>query len=200
MHPKLRVRLRLLLPILNAVIALALFRFGYQEAQRAHQEPLPALERARYVNYALNVPAWAAQSVTPWILHINEGVMYWKAMETEPDWWYLLYVILMWYYIGLRLDKYRTGDVTGEHKKQHLAGRSQASIPGLIRNLHLLSCVHDPLVFGTVVYRCGNRMGRRINNWQSLLIITSAVGWDIDGNTTDIGSCEVIPNGEKTWG
>lgn len=116
MHPKLRVRLGLLLPILNVVIALALFRLGYQEAQRAHQEPLPALERARYVNYALNVPAWAAQSVTPWMLHINEGVTYWKAMETERDWWYLLYVILMWYYIGLRLDKYRTGDVTSEHK------------------------------------------------------------------------------------
>lgn len=101
------IPLRLLLPILNVVIVLVLFRVGYQQAQRAHQEPFPALERARYVDYALNIPAWAAQSVTPWMFHINEGVTYWKAMQTERDWWYVLYVILMWYHIGLHFDHHR---------------------------------------------------------------------------------------------
>ncbi len=111
------IHMRLLLPALNVLLALALFRLGHQEAQRAHQEPLPALERARYVDYALNIPAWAAQSVTPWMLHINERVTYWKAMETERDWWYMLYVILMWYYVGMRLDEHRPGDVVSGNKK-----------------------------------------------------------------------------------
>ena len=114
------IPVRLLLPALNVLIAVGLLRMGYQEAQQAHQEPLPMLERARYVDYALNIPAWAAQSVTPWMLHINKGVTYWKAMETERDWWYLLYVILMWYYIGLRLDRHKTGNVVSEHKKRNL--------------------------------------------------------------------------------
>jgi hypothetical protein len=67
-------------------------------------------------NTLLNIPAWAAQSVTPWILHINEDVA-WETMETERDWCYLLYVILMWYYIGRRLDERRRGDIVSEHKK-----------------------------------------------------------------------------------
>lgn len=102
---------------MNVVIALALFRVGYQQAQRPHQEPFPAIERARYVDYALNIPAWAAQSVTPSMFHINKGVTYWKAMETERDWWYMLYVILMWYYIGMRLDGRQPGGAVGENKK-----------------------------------------------------------------------------------
>ena len=84
------------LPALNLLTAAVLFHVGYQQGRRAHMEPLPAIERARYVEYALNIPAWAAQSVTPRILHINEGVIHWKAMEDERDWWYMLYVALMW--------------------------------------------------------------------------------------------------------
>jgi hypothetical protein len=117
MHRHLSVRLRLLLPVLNVAIAVALFRMGYQEAQRAHQEPLPTIERARYADYALNIPAWAAQSVTPWMLHINKEVTYWETMETERDWWYMLYVILMWYYIGRRLDERGLRDVVSGNKR-----------------------------------------------------------------------------------
>ena len=120
MHRYVSIPLRLLLPVLNVSIAIALFHVGYEQEQSrgAHQEPLPPMiERARYVAYALSIPAWAAQSVTPRVLHVNEGVTYWQTMEIEPDWWYMLYVILMWYYIGRRLDKRKRGDVVSEPAK-----------------------------------------------------------------------------------
>lgn len=117
MHRYLSVPLRILLPVLNLAIAVALFRAGHQQAQRAHQEPIPMIETARYAEYALNIPAWAAQSVTPWMLHINEGGTYWETMETERDWWYMLYLILMWYYIGRRLDGHASGDVVAGNRK-----------------------------------------------------------------------------------
>lgn len=112
------IPLRLLLPVLNLLIAVALFHVSYEASQRPHMELLPVRdERARYVDYAFNIPAWAAQSVTPRIFHINEAVTYWETMEIEPDWWYMLYVILTWYYIGRRLDKRRRGDLVNEHSK-----------------------------------------------------------------------------------
>ena len=118
MREYLGIPLRFWLPVLNVLIAVALFHVSYEQTRRPLMEgPTPRIERARYVEYALNIPAWAAQSITPWVLHINEGVTYWEAMETERDWWYMLYVILMWYYIGRRLDERRLGDVVSEHKK-----------------------------------------------------------------------------------
>lgn len=117
MSTNIRIPWRFVLPVLNLAIAVPLFHMGYQQSRRAHMEPLPAIERARYVEYALNIPAWAAQSVTPWVLHLNEGVTHWEAMETERDWWYMLYVMLMWYYIGRRLDERRRGHVVSEPKR-----------------------------------------------------------------------------------
>ena len=78
MRQKKRV-FRIILPILNVALAGLLFRVGYAEFRRiaAHGmfEPLPdSVEKARYVSYTLNAPAWAAQSVMPWILHVNERV------------------------------------------------------------------------------------------------------------------------------
>jgi hypothetical protein len=108
MRQKKRV-FRIILPILNVALAGLLFRVGYAEFRRiaAHGmfEPLPdSVEKARYVSYTLNAPAWAAQSVMPWILHVNERVTYWKMLETEGDWWYMLFVFVMWYLIGRRID------------------------------------------------------------------------------------------------
>jgi hypothetical protein len=161
MRSYLRIPLRLLLPVLNVLIAVALFHMSHEQSRRPHMEPLsPRSERARYVEYAFNIPAWAAQSVTPWVFHFNEGVTYWETMETERDWWYMLYVILMWYCIGRRLDERRRGDVLTEHKK--------STSWAFLRRVFLLS-------YGLFICFRAFSIPRYLEHW----FIAAAVAWGI---------------------
>jgi hypothetical protein len=101
-----RVRFRVLVPLLNVAMAVVLLDVGQAQwkkiASHGMSELLPDLYRsATYVDYALNAPAWAAQMNMPWLLHVKR----WRMMETERDWWYLLFVAVMWFHIGSRLDK-----------------------------------------------------------------------------------------------
>ncbi len=114
-------KFRVLLPLVNIVLAITLLACGrfemlrevrLRQASGPYSDPVPGeYERARYVSYALNVPAWAAQLRLPPILHIK-GSPYWGgegaflgAIENEHDWWYLLFVGILWWYMGLRLDR-----------------------------------------------------------------------------------------------
>src|SRR5271156_180788 len=104
------MRFRVVLPLSNVVLAIVLLHFGDNQAEkildiRRHDlehEPVPdTYARARYLDYALNAPAWAT---------LGEGRnMLWEpSLHRGRDLRYLLAVILMWYLLGFQLDK-RTG-------------------------------------------------------------------------------------------
>jgi hypothetical protein len=120
-----RVRLCVVLPICFVFLSVVLARIG--EAQRSRiveailskhgrlEEDVPdRAALARIADQALNAPAWAASVQMPAILHINRGVTYWGIMRSERDWWYFLFVAVLWFIIGAAFDRSRLSQkVTG---------------------------------------------------------------------------------------
>jgi hypothetical protein len=110
-------RFRFTLPAIALIFALVCLSIGRSQMERAMHnparrssggpsEPVPDITaRAKYVSYAVNVPAWAAQECIPWELHV------WRADHTDSDLWYFLFVCVMWYCIGWKLDNW-SGQVT----------------------------------------------------------------------------------------
>ncbi len=125
-----RSDLRVLLPLLNVILAGILLYFGH--LQMLHQirlrqrlggmyEPIPeAYERARFLSYAINAPAWAARiRMSPEVLDpetILSGKArggLWSAIPEGNDWWYLLFVGLIWYFLGSRMERWRSAKMRG---------------------------------------------------------------------------------------
>lgn len=119
MHLK-KIRLCVVLPTINIFFAFVLLAIGRaemirefrtREARGGIYEPVPAAyERARFLSYAINAPAWVLQLHMPTILHI-QGSKYWggegarfSALEDEKDYWYICFLGGFWLYIGYRLD------------------------------------------------------------------------------------------------
>jgi hypothetical protein len=104
------MRFRIVLPLANVILGMFLFHLGdmhVSEVRRriiaAHgslYEPLQdGAATARYVDYALNAPAWAFVEdprITIW-----SPSTYW----TGQDLHYFLAVAAMWFLIGFKLDK-----------------------------------------------------------------------------------------------
>jgi hypothetical protein len=101
------MRFRILLPIANVMLGVLLFHVGDLQARRivaanaGHlEEPLQdGVAKARYVHYALNAPAWALLGETR--NKLWGASTYW----TGHDLHYFLAVIIMWFLIGLKLDR-----------------------------------------------------------------------------------------------
>jgi hypothetical protein len=99
--------LRVFLPVLSVILAAVLFHVGDMQAERilnvrrqtGFVEPVPdSYARAKYLDYVLNVPAWA-------ILGEQRGMLwspstYWRGRDLR----YFLAVILLWYIVGRELD------------------------------------------------------------------------------------------------
>lgn len=106
------MRFRIVLPIANVMLGMLLFHVGDLQARRivaanaGHlEEPLQdGVAEARYAHYALNAPAWALLGDTRNKLW-GEST-YW----TGHDLHYLLAVAIMWFLIGLKLDRTSSGD------------------------------------------------------------------------------------------
>lgn len=99
-------RFRILLPAVSIVLAAALFWLGSAQYERARSRSgstggsIPDVyARAKYASYAMNAPAWVGQECVPRNLHI------WRADQTDSNAWYFLFVGLMWYVIGIGLDR-----------------------------------------------------------------------------------------------
>ena len=72
-------------------------------------EPIPdSVALARFIDYALNAPAWVAAWNMPHVLPIDESVTHWGIMRYEAHWWYFIFVALMWFLVGVWLDRYRS--------------------------------------------------------------------------------------------
>lgn len=101
------MRLRFLLPVVSLALAIFLFRFGDLQAKEiaagAHGSAFEGLPleaaKARYIAYALNAPAWA--------LLAQARNMRWSptTLWNARDLLFLTAVGLMWYCLGLRLDR-----------------------------------------------------------------------------------------------
>jgi hypothetical protein len=79
---------RVALPILSLILAVVSIRVGDEQfrriAARGLEEPLPqSLARARYVDYALNAPAWASIDAWPWLLPLIKGDV--SGEQSKPD-------------------------------------------------------------------------------------------------------------------
>jgi hypothetical protein len=105
------MRFRIMLPIANVMLGVVLFHVGDLQARRivaanaGHlEEPLQdGVAKARYIHYALNAPAWALLGDTRDSLW--ETSTYW----TGHDLHYFLAVTIMWFLIGLKLDRTSSG-------------------------------------------------------------------------------------------
>lgn len=100
------MRFRFLLPLMSVLLGVVLFRLGDLQVRKAVVEAGGAPEgmrmevaQARYVDYALNAPAW--------VIVREEHGMLWSPSTyfTGQDLRYFIAVIVMWYLIGLLLDK-----------------------------------------------------------------------------------------------
>lgn len=101
------MRFQLVLPSVSVILAVVLIRAGDMqirkivEIRRHHRgaEPVPdSYARARYFDYALNAPAWAA-------LGDQRGMLWSEGNRWGPYLRYLLAVIGMWYLLGFLIDK-----------------------------------------------------------------------------------------------
>lgn len=116
------MRFRIVLPLANVILGLLLFYLGDVQARRiiaangGHlEEPLQdGVAEARYVHYALNAPAWVLLDDTR--DKIWSRSTYW----TGRDLHYFLAIIVMWFLIGLKLDK------KSSRKRRELAVRKTA--------------------------------------------------------------------------
>jgi hypothetical protein len=102
---RLHMRFRILLPLASVVLGAVLFRVGDLQVRKAiavhgsYEGVLDGAARARYLDYALNAPAWAALGDTRdrrW-----SASTYWTGYDLR----YFLAVIVMWFLIGLVLDR-----------------------------------------------------------------------------------------------
>lgn len=115
-----RLPFRLALPIIFLVISVAMASLGEAQLNRilrnAHPtEPLPNwFAVAKFVDYADNAPAWVAAMNMP-NLPLGERLVsnpdvplpqdwYWRKYLYELDWWYGLFLVVMWFLIGAVLD------------------------------------------------------------------------------------------------
>lgn len=97
---------RFVLPVANIVLGVLLFHLGdlqvrrLLENPRAHHEPMvDAAATAKYVHYALNAPVW--------VLLEKREIFLWSPSTywTGHDLHYFLATMVMWFLIGLRLDR-----------------------------------------------------------------------------------------------
>src|SRR5205807_3327891 len=101
------MRFRFALPTLNVILAAILFHIGDLQTDKVMEirsksgfvEPVPdSYARARYLDYALNTPAWATLGEPRAMLRYRST--YWTGRDLR----YFLALILMWYWLGLQLD------------------------------------------------------------------------------------------------
>jgi len=106
-------RFRVILPAAFLVLSIVLATVGDWQRQRVidsvgrgavHGVP-QRVAVARFMDYAINAPAWIATWQIPnFINHFPS----WGIMSTEFDWRYLLLVCITWYLIGAMIDRKRS--------------------------------------------------------------------------------------------
>lgn len=69
--------------------------------------------RVRFVDRALNAPAFVASRNMPYVLRVEGWESGNDALRFEADLWYLLFVPLMWFLIGYRLERWRDEERKG---------------------------------------------------------------------------------------
>src|SRR5512141_2800117 len=102
------IRFSILLPLLFLALSVLLAKVGETRRDNIIRsvvarhgflfEPLPdnvALER--FIDYAINAPAWAAAWNMPHIFPISESETHLGIMRYEAHWWYFLFVLMMWH-------------------------------------------------------------------------------------------------------
>lgn len=109
-----RLRFRILFPSIALVLAFILSELGDAQYERllrlarghgGPHEVLPdANAMAYYLGYALNVPAWWVKInlhrvFPPWTR--------WGEVMYQPSWWYMLFIVLLWFYLGTLADRWR---------------------------------------------------------------------------------------------
>ena len=99
------MQFRIVLPVISVVLGVFLFHWGDIQVRKAVVSASGAVEgmpdiaaTAKYAHYALNAPAWALddQREMRW-----SPTTYWTGHDLQ----YFVAVILMWYLIGLNLDR-----------------------------------------------------------------------------------------------
>jgi hypothetical protein len=128
------MRFQIILPILNVILASICFHMGDVQAERIWKirshtgfvEPVPdSYARARYVDYALNAPAWATLGAQAGMLQSRST--YWTGRDLR----YFLALIVMWYLIGSRVDENRANKERNMDKWMSLQNRASAAFCAL---------------------------------------------------------------------
>jgi hypothetical protein len=120
MRAGLRIRFCISLPVVFLILSVVLAMIG--EAQRsriaegAGSRPAHAVAdyfaTARFIDYAINAPAWAAASNMPHIFHVEDSG--WGLLLHKADGWYFFFVVVMWFFIGYRLDAWYDANRIGQ--------------------------------------------------------------------------------------
>lgn len=121
------MRLRIILPVVSILLGVGLFHLGDLQARNLVTaagglfEGLPAEAAvARYVDYALNAPAWATlleQRGMRW-----SKSTYWRGRDLR----YFLAVAVMWYLLGLWLDHKLNRTITANSDHNGMPARAFA--------------------------------------------------------------------------
>jgi hypothetical protein len=119
-------RFRLLLPPIFLGLSITLMALGQAQikwvvdavssrsARHLSFGNIDILARASFVDSALNAPAWAAAQNMPYVLRVEGWLSGDSSLRFQADLWYLLFVVLMWFLIGYRLDRWREEELTGQ--------------------------------------------------------------------------------------
>lgn len=101
---------RIALPAAFLILSLALRALG--EAQNLkvrnagpHYEAPPDVAAARWVDHLINAPAWVPARKM-WSVSTRRTT-FWSPFLGKFDWWYRLFLVLLWFLIGYRLDRLR---------------------------------------------------------------------------------------------
>lgn len=113
------MRLRFILPPVFLALSVVLSIWGEAQMDKAnalainprsgnvHESLNPNLATARFVDYAINTPAWAASRDMPYILPFDWSGRKFGFLRggVQQDIWYLMFIPLWWFFAGWFFDQ-----------------------------------------------------------------------------------------------
>lgn len=189
-----KTRFRLWLPLIflvlsigMEVLAMAEMSWIEQSSSASTRRPYRGeghddfIVRVRFVDRALNAPAFAAARKMPYVLRVEGWLSGEDSLRFEDDLGYLLFVTFMWFLIGYRLDRWREEKRTGEPGSTFLRRRV----------VRLLWVVYGVFVCWNVVNY--NTYAVSFETW----FAASAFGWGV--GLIFAGLCPFSPSWRWVW-
>jgi len=122
------------------------------------------------MDYGLNAPAWLLSETIPFVFPARAQSCC-GFIKSEKDWEYLVFVVLMWYLIGMQLDKRRTRQEIDKPAGRIWLSRVLRGLCGLYGTFLGYSAVEFYLDLGGPDYPCFLVVSAAL--WGAALILAS---------------------------